>query len=71
MLNGREGPLLLRIVLIAGAAVAAVLVYAAIGPNTLRITRSAVIKAYPETVFTLIDDFHNWVQWACLDHGGD
>jgi len=36
-------------------------------PNTLHITRSIVIRASPETIFALINDFHNWVRWAPQD----
>jgi hypothetical protein len=57
----------LRIVIIVGIAVAAVLIYAATRPDTLRITRSTVIRASPETIFALIDDFHSWVKWAPQD----
>ena len=39
--------------------VAAVLIYAATRPDAFRYERSAVIKAPPERVFPLINDFHN------------
>jgi carbon monoxide dehydrogenase subunit G len=67
ILNRKEGHLFLRIVLIIGVVIAAGLVFAATKPNTLRITRSTVIKAPPETIFALINDFHNWVRWAPQD----
>ena len=39
--------------------VAAILVYAATRPDSFRIERSATIKAAPEKVFPLINDFHS------------
>lgn len=59
--------MLLRILILVGIAVAAVLVYAASRPDTLRITPSTVIRASPETIFALINDFHYWVKWAPQD----
>jgi uncharacterized protein YndB with AHSA1/START domain len=60
--------LLLRIFLIIAAAIVAVLVFAATKPNRLRIARSVVIRASPDKIFDLINDFHNWVQWAPQDN---
>ena len=45
-------------------AVVAVLAFAATRPNTFHVARSTVIKAPPETVFALIDDFHHWRAWS-------
>lgn len=51
-----------------GAAVAAgvvgVLGYAATRPDTFRIERRKRIKAPPERVFALIDDFYSWKGWS-------
>jgi len=47
--------------------VAAVLIAAARKPDTVRIERSIEIQAAPEKIFALIDDFHNWSQWAPQD----
>jgi uncharacterized protein YndB with AHSA1/START domain len=44
--------------------VAVLLVYAAARPDSFRIERSAVIKAAPEKVFPLINDFHQWTAWS-------
>jgi uncharacterized protein YndB with AHSA1/START domain len=57
----------LRIVIIIVVTLAAVLIYAATRPDTLHITRSTVIRASPETIFALINDFHYWVKWAPQD----
>ncbi len=47
--------------------IAAVLIFAAFRPNTIRVQRSIVINAPPGKVFTLINDFHNWSHWAPQD----
>ena len=44
--------------------IAAVLGLAATKSDTFRVERSATIKAPPEKVFALINDFHNWGQWS-------
>jgi uncharacterized protein YndB with AHSA1/START domain len=56
-----------RIVIVLAVLVAAVLAFAATRPDTIRITRSMVINASPETIFALISDFHNWIRWAPQD----
>ena len=45
-------------------AIAAVLALAATRPDTFRVERSTTIKAPPEKVYALIDDFHQWQQWS-------
>ncbi len=40
------------------------LVYAATKPDTFRVYRSASIKAPPEKIFPLINDFHAWTKWS-------
>ncbi len=55
----------LKIVLIVVAVlVLAVLIIAATRPGTFRVQRSASIKAPPERIFPLIDDFHSWGLWS-------
>jgi uncharacterized protein YndB with AHSA1/START domain len=44
--------------------IAAVLVYAATKPDSFRIERSTTIKASPDKVFALINDFHQWEAWS-------
>ena len=46
------------------AAIVVVLIVAATRPDTFRVERSARIKAAPEKIFPLIDDFHRWVSWS-------
>ena len=43
---------------------AAILAYAATKSDTLRIQRAASIKAPPEKIFALLDNFHNWESWS-------
>ena len=44
--------------------VAGILIYAATRPDTFRIQRSTAIKAPPEKIFALINDFHAWSAWS-------
>jgi uncharacterized protein YndB with AHSA1/START domain len=45
-------------------AIAVVLILAANKPDTLRVQRAAVVKAPPEKIFPLINDFHQWASWS-------
>ena len=40
--------------------IAALLAYAAIQPDTFRVERATSIKAPPEKVFALINDYRGW-----------
>jgi uncharacterized protein YndB with AHSA1/START domain len=44
--------------------VAAVLALAASKPDIFRVKRATSIKAPPDKIFTLINDFHNWGSWS-------
>jgi uncharacterized protein YndB with AHSA1/START domain len=44
--------------------IAALLIFAATRPDTFRVQRRISIKAPPEKVFALINDFRNWVLWS-------
>lgn len=44
--------------------IAAVLIYAATRPDSFSVQRTATIKAPPEKVFALINDFHAWSTWS-------
>ncbi len=44
--------------------VAAVLVFAATKPDTFAVQRATRIKAPPEKIFPLINDFHRWGSWS-------
>jgi len=43
---------------------AAVVAYASTRPDSFRVQRSATIKAPPEKIFSLINDYRNWPQWS-------
>jgi uncharacterized protein YndB with AHSA1/START domain len=52
------------IVIVLVVAVAAIFVYAATKPDAFRVQRATSIKAPPEKVFALINDFHKWAGWS-------
>ena len=58
---------MLKILAVIGAVVvlgiAVVLILAAMKPDQFRVARSAVIKAPPEKIFPLINDFKAWTAW--------
>jgi polyketide cyclase/dehydrase/lipid transport protein len=56
-----------RIALVVGILVAAVLVYAATRSDTLRVQRTATIKAPAEKIFPLINDLHTWRSWSAYE----
>ena len=45
-------------------AIAIILIVAATRPNTFSIQRATVVKAPPERIFPLINDFHQWGTWS-------
>jgi uncharacterized protein YndB with AHSA1/START domain len=54
----------LMVVAIVAVLIAAVLVLAMTKPDTFRVVRSVNIKAPPEKIFPLINDFKNWDAWS-------
>ena len=60
--------MLKKIVLVVLILVVCLLGYAATRPNTYTVQRSRTMKAPPEKVFALIDDFHAWGQWSPWEH---
>ncbi len=56
------------IAVVLAIAIAAVLVFAATKPDTLRVQRSMAINAPPERIFPLIADFHQWPHWSPYEH---
>ena len=44
--------------------IAALLIFAATKPDAFRVERSTTIKAPPEKIFALINDFHQWPAWS-------
>jgi uncharacterized protein YndB with AHSA1/START domain len=52
------------IAIVLAAVIAVVLVLAVRKPDTFIIQRSTVVKAPPEKIFALINDFHQWRKWS-------
>jgi len=52
------------VIVVIAVLIAGVLIFAATKPDTFRIRRAASIKAPPEKVFPLINDFRNWGAWS-------
>ena len=52
------------IAIIVVALIAAILLFAATKPDTFRVERSASIKAQPEKVFAVLNDFQRWDAWS-------
>ena len=44
--------------------IAAVLLFATTRPDSFRVERSLAIKAPPDRIFPLLDDFHRWPEWS-------
>jgi uncharacterized protein YndB with AHSA1/START domain len=52
------------IAVIIAITIAIVLILAATKPNMLRVQRATSIKAPPERIFPMINDFHQWRSWS-------
>ena len=52
------------IAVVLAIAIAVVLILAATKPDTFTVQRAAVVKAPPEKIFPLINDFHQWGTWS-------
>ncbi|MEQ1529265.1 MAG: SRPBCC family protein [Methylococcales bacterium] len=52
------------ILIVIALLILAILIYAATQPDSFRIERSITIKAPPETIFPLLNDFHHWQAWS-------
>jgi len=52
------------IVIILLVLVAGVLIFAATKPDSFNVQRAITIKASPDKVFPLINDFHQWAGWS-------
>jgi len=53
-----------RIAIAVVALLAALLIYAATQPDTFRIQRATSIKAPPEKIFAVLNDFLRWEAWS-------
>ena len=56
--------MLKTIALVIVVAIAGILIFAATKPDTFRVERSIAIKAPPEKIFPLINDFKQWDAWS-------
>jgi Polyketide cyclase / dehydrase and lipid transport len=65
---GHSKTMLFKIALSVLAVIVALLLIAAIKPNSFRVQRSITIHASKEEVFSLINDLHSWDAWS--DDGG-
>lgn len=54
----------IKIVLAVVVIIAVILIYAASKPDSFHVERSLNIKAPPEKIFPLINDFHLWNDWT-------
>ena len=52
------------IAVVLAIAIAIILIVAATKPNTFSIQRATIVKAPPERIFALINDFHQWGSWS-------
>jgi uncharacterized protein YndB with AHSA1/START domain len=52
------------IAVVLAIAIAAVLILAASKPATFSVERTIDVKAPPDKIFALINDFHQWVSWS-------
>src|SRR5713101_5968441 len=52
------------IAVVLAIAIAIVLILAATKPDTFRVQRAITVKAPPERIFPLINDFHQWGAWS-------
>jgi carbon monoxide dehydrogenase subunit G len=60
--------IIIVIAVILALALATVLILAARKPDMLRVTRSMRVTAPAETIFPLINDFHQWGGWSPYEH---
>ena len=57
-----------KILIVFVVVVAIFLGYAATRPDTFEVSRSAVMKAPPQRVYDIVNDFHNFPQWSPWQH---
>jgi uncharacterized protein YndB with AHSA1/START domain len=56
------------IAVVLAMAIAIILILAAIKPNTFSVRRATMVKAPPEKIFALINNFHRWGTWSPYEH---
>ena len=55
---------IIAIAVVLAVAVAIVLALAATKPGSFSVRRATTVKAAPEKIFSLINDFHQWGTWS-------
>jgi uncharacterized protein YndB with AHSA1/START domain len=56
--------MLKKILIVLAVVIVIILIIAATKPDTFSVERSTTIKATPEKIFPLLNDFHNWPAWS-------
>jgi uncharacterized protein YndB with AHSA1/START domain len=56
------------IAVVLAIAIAIILILAVTKPNTFSVQRATTVRAPPERIFPLINDFHQWVNWSPYEH---
>jgi uncharacterized protein YndB with AHSA1/START domain len=56
--------MLKKIAIVVIVLILGILAFAATKPDTFRVERTVTIKAPPEKIYPLLDDFHNWPTWS-------
>jgi uncharacterized protein YndB with AHSA1/START domain len=56
--------MLVKIIIAIVVVIAAIVIYASTKPDNFHVERSITIKAPPEKIFPLINDFHAWNDWT-------
>jgi uncharacterized protein YndB with AHSA1/START domain len=54
---------MIKTIIVTVVLIAAIFIYAATRPNSFRVQRATSIKAPPEKIFLLINDFRQWAAW--------
>ncbi|MCB9729397.1 MAG: SRPBCC family protein [Deltaproteobacteria bacterium] len=56
-----------KIAIVLVVLIAGLLAFAATRPDTFHVERSTLVKAPPEKIFAILEDFHNWGEWSPWD----
>ncbi|HWI10433.1 MAG TPA: SRPBCC family protein [Burkholderiaceae bacterium] len=56
--------MLKTIAVVVAVLIAGVLIVASMKPDSFSVQRSATIKAPPDKVFAVLNDFHRWTEWS-------
>jgi uncharacterized protein YndB with AHSA1/START domain len=56
--------MLKKILIVLAVVIVVILIIAATKPDTFNVERSTTIKATPDKIFPLLNDFHHWSAWS-------